>query len=129
MIKINSESEKRLIVQGTLNGKKAYMLIDTGASCGIINKPMVKRLSLDVNKNHSVNLVGAGGAFSAYLCKTPFILSGKPMYQFVIADISSVVESIRRQTGIEIAGIVSLSQAKIIGMSIDTDDNYITLEG
>ena len=37
MEKIKSESEKRLIVEGQVNGKKAYFLIDTGASVGIID--------------------------------------------------------------------------------------------
>ena len=126
--KIQSESDKRLIVKGSINGKDAYLLIDTGASAGLLHSKVVKKYNLDVNKAHSVNMVGAGGEFKAYLCKTPLMLSGKPMYQFLIADISSVVESIRRQTGIEIAGLISLSQAKMIGMSIDTDDNYVTLE-
>ena len=127
MEKIISESDKRLIVQGTLNGKKAYMLIDTGASAGIIDKPAVKKYGLSENKNHSVNMVGAGGAFKAYLCLTPLVIAQKQMYQFVIADLSSVVKSIKQQTGIEIAGIISLPQMKMLGIEIDTDDNFIKI--
>lgn len=74
MEKIISESDKRLIVQGTLNGKKAYMLIDTGASAGIIHKSNVKKYGLNENKNHSVNMVGAGGDFKAHLCLTPLLV-------------------------------------------------------
>lgn len=124
---LKSESDKRLIVRGTLNDKEAFFLIDTGASCGVCNKPSVKKYCLQVNKNRKVNLVGAGGAFTAYVSNTPFILVGKPIYQFVVSDISDVVNSIKRQTGIEIAGIIGLNQMKMMGISIDTDDNYIEI--
>lgn len=126
---LHSESDKRIIVQGTINGKKAYMLVDTGASCGLLDKSAVKEYKLAVNKYRTVNLVGAGGKFKASMCDTPFIIAGKQMYQFAIANISSVVESIKKQTDIDIAGLISLPQAKMIGMSIDTDDNYIEIGG
>lgn len=124
---LHSESDKRIIVQGTINGKKAYMLVDTGASCGLLDKSAVKEYKLAVNKYRTVNLVGAGGKFKASMCDTPFIIAGKPIYQFVVSDISDVVNSIKRQTGIEIAGIIGLAQMKMMGISIDTDDNYIEI--
>ncbi len=125
---LHSESDKRLIVRGTLNGKDACFLVDTGASCGVCNKSTVKKYGLNVNKHHKVNLVGAGGAFTAYVSNTPFLLADKPIYQFVVSDIGDVVNSIKRQTGIEIAGIIGLAQMKMMGISIDTDDNYIEIE-
>ena len=126
MMILHSESDKRIIVQGTINGKKAYMLIDTGASCGMFHKRAVKSYKIEMS-NHSVSLVGAGGAFTAYVSNTPFILADKPIYQFVVSDITDVVNSIKRQTGIEIAGIIGLAQMKMMGMAIDTDDNYIEI--
>ena len=123
---LKSESDKRIIVQGTINGKKAYMLVDTGASCGMFHSKAIKTYKI-VKSNHKVNLVGAGGAFTAYVSNTPFILADKPIYQFVVSDISDVVNSIKRQTGIEIAGIIGLAQMKMMGISIDTDDNYIEI--
>lgn len=126
MIKIQSESDKRLIIQGLLNGKKAYMLIDTGATCGMFHKDAVTKYSLSMS-SHIVNLVGAGGAFSAKVCNTPLMVSGKPLYQFVVSDIRDVVNSIERQTGIKIAGIIGLNQMKMLNMAIDTDDNYVEI--
>lgn len=125
-MKLQSESDRRIIVQGTINGKEAYVLIDTGAACGLFNKSIVKKYNLKVSRR-SINLVGAGGEFKAYICDTPLMLNGKPMYQFAIADIGDVVNSIKRQTGIEIAGIIGLAQMKMMGISIDTDDNYIEI--
>lgn len=126
-MKLQSESDRRIIVQGTINGKKAYMLVDTGASCGLLDKSAVKEYKLAVNKHRTINLVGAGGSFTAYVSNTPFILADKPIYQFVVSDISDVVNSIKRQTGIEIAGVIGLAQMKMMGMAIDTDDNYIEI--
>lgn len=127
MIKIDSQTDKRLIVKGALNNKDAYMLIDTGATAGLIDKAIVKKYGLLINKNHTVNLVGAGGKFTAYTCNTPFVIGGKQMYQFLIADIDAVADSIERQTGIRIQGLISLPQAKMVQMEIDTDDNYISI--
>ena len=123
---LKSESDKRLIIQGHINDKKAYMLIDTGATVGMFHKKAVKSYKI-VTSNHSVSLVGAGGAFTAYVSNTPFLLADKPIYQFVVSDISDVVNSIKRQTGIEIAGVIGLNQMKMMGISIDTDDNYIEI--
>lgn len=123
---LKSESDKRLIIQGHINDKKAYMLIDTGATVGMFHKKAVKSYKI-VMSNHSVSLVGAGGEFTAYVSNTPFILADKPIYQFVVSDISDVVNSIKRQTGIEIAGVIGLNQMKMMGMAIDTDDNYIEI--
>ena len=127
MIKIDSQTDKRLIVKGTLNNKDAYMLIDTGATAGLIDKAIIKKYGLLINKNHTVSLVGAGGKFTAYTCNTPFVIGGKQMYQFLIADIDAVADIIERQTGIRIQGLISLPQAKMVQMEIDTDDNYINI--
>ena len=67
---LKSESNKRLIIQGHINDKKAYMLIDTGASCGMFHKRAVKSYKIEMS-NHSVSLVGAGGAFTALLWNIP----------------------------------------------------------
>lgn len=126
---LKSESEKRLIIKGQLNGKAAYILVDTGATCGILSKSSVKRFGLKVSNTKFINLVGAGGSFRAYICDTPLILANRPMYQFAVADISSIVSSIKNETGIEIAGLISLPQMKAMNITIDTDDNYVKVGG
>ena len=61
MEKIKSESEKRLIVEGLVNGKKAYFLIDTGASVGIIDHDQRKNYDLVVGRRYNGTIIGAGG--------------------------------------------------------------------
>ena len=47
MGRIKSKSEKRLIVEGQVNGKLAYFLLDSGASVGLIDKSKKKKYVKD----------------------------------------------------------------------------------
>ena len=73
-------------------------------------------------------LVGAGGEFQAHYCNTFANLAGKQVPQFLIADIDNVAASIKRETGISIQGVLSLSQMKMAGIQIDANDNLIIIE-
>lgn len=128
MERINSLSDKRIIITAMLNGKDAKFLIDTGATVGVVSRNIQKKYGLSVGRKFPKPLVGAGGEFDAYYCNTPAYISGRPLTQFLLADISSVVDAIRRQTGIEIHGIISLAQMHMAGMIINTNDNTITIE-
>lgn len=128
MIKIDSQSDKRLIVRGTMEGTEVNILVDTGATVGIINKKSPVSRSLRLDNRKTFQLEGAGGSFKATLINSPLVMGGKQVYQFLLADINNVVASVQRETGIRIDGIISLAQCKMMHISIDTDDNYITLE-
>lgn len=123
-----SESDKRIIVRGEINGLPACMLVDTGAVAGILSKDIAKKFGLQVNKGKKFKLQGAGGDFDACLCETPLMLGGRPIYQFLVADISNLVDSIRKETGVEIAGIISLPQMRGLNIRINTHANYITID-
>lgn len=129
MIRINSKSEKRLIVEGLVNGKVANFLIDTGASVGMIDNSQCRDYGLDVGKRYNGTIVGAGGEMrNVRHCNTFVNLRGKVVPQFLLADIGNIVESIRRETGVEILGIISLPQMKMVGIQIDANDNEIIIE-
>lgn len=129
MIKLQSKSNKRLIVEGTLNDKVAYFLIDTGASVGLIDDTQVKKYNLSVGRKYGGTLVGAGGTmYDVRYCNTFANVGGKTIPQFLLTDIEGVVKSIKHETGIEIVGIISLPQMKMVGMNIDSNDNLIVIE-
>lgn len=129
MERIKSLSSKRLIASATLNGKEARFLIDTGATVGLIDRDAVKEYGLAVGKPYPGTLVGAGGELRGVKhCNTFALMGGKSIPQFLIADISQVVRSIRKETGIRIAGIIGLPQMKIAGIQIDANDNEIIIE-
>ena len=128
-MRIKSESEKRLIVEGQVNGKSAYFLIDTGASVGLIDKEKKKKYGLKEGFRYHGTLIGAGGEIKDVKhCDTFVELEGKTIPQFLLADISNVVKSIKRETDIEILGIISLPQMKIVGLGIDANDMEIIIE-
>jgi predicted aspartyl protease len=129
MKKINSLSEKRLIVECNVNGKTAAFLIDTGASIGLIDKNQTKKYNLLSSRKYTGTIVGAGGEIeNPYICDNIINIEDKIMNQFLLVDLSNIVDSIKRETGITILGIVSLPQMKFIGMNIDTNDNLLILE-
>lgn len=129
MKRIKSESEKRLIVQGTVNGKIAYFLIDSGASVGMMDYDQRNHYDLEVGKRFNGSVVGAGGEMrNVRYCNTFVNIENKVIPQFLLADISGVVESIKRETGIEILGIISLPQMSIIGMNIDVNSSEFWFE-
>lgn len=129
MVEIKSKSDKRLIIEGIVNGKAANFLIDTGASVALIDDAKVKEYDLNVGKRFNGTLVGAGGEMrNIRYCNTFVNVGGKDIAQFLIADISGVVKSIERETGIKILGIISLPQMKMVGMNVDSNDNLIIIE-
>lgn len=124
MEQIKSLSEKRLIVECTVNGKKGNFLIDTGATVALIDRSKVKKFGLLTGRCYPGTLVGAGGEIKdVYYCNTFAYLAGKTIPQFLLADISQVRDSIKRETGLEILGIISLPQMKMAGIQIDANDN------
>lgn len=129
MRRIKSISDKRLIIEVKVNDKKAYFLIDTGASIGLIDNNKRKKFDLSVGNKYKGTLVGAGGEMrNVRHCNTFVEFEDKVIPQFLITDISGVVESIARETGVEILGIISLPQMKMANLSIDCNDNEIIIE-
>lgn len=129
MEKIRSESERRLIVEGQVNGKKAYFLIDTGASVGIVDYDRRKEYGLVVGRRYNGTIIGAGGEMrNVRHCDTFAYIRDRVIPQFLLADITGIVDSVMRETGIGILGIISLPQMKMAGISLDCNDNLIILE-
>ena len=128
-MRIKSESEKRLIVEGKVNDKTAYFLVDTGASVGLISKHAEKEYKLRKGRKYSGTLIGAGGEIkNVHHCDTSAIFQGREIPQFLFADIDNVIKSIKRETGIEILGIISLKQMEFIGMNLDINSHEVWLE-
>lgn len=128
-MRIKSESDKRLIVEGEVNRKSAYFLIDTGASVGLIDERKVKEYNLRKGRSFNGTIIGAGGEMkNVRHCDTSVFVAGRQIPQFLLADIKGVVESIEHETGIEILGIISLPQMKIARIGVDTDDMDIIIE-
>lgn len=129
MKRVKSETDKRLIVEVKVNGKSAYMLIDTGASAGMIDVNQADEFDVVVGNKYCGSIVGAGGEMQDVRhTHTMAEFEGKKIPQFLLADISNIVRSIKRETGIKILGIISLKQMQVIGLNIDTSRFEFWLE-
>ena len=129
MKRTSSISDKRLIVEGQVNGKAACFLVDTGASVGLMDENQRDDYGLVIGRKYSGTIVGAGGEMrNVRHCDTFVHFGGKVIPQFLLADISGVVKSIKKETGIEILGIISLPQMSMIGMNIDINSSEVWLE-
>ena len=129
MKKTKSKSDKRLIIEGTVNGIEVNFLIDTGASIALISESHRRKYGLVKGNRYNGSIIGAGGNISeSYICNTFPVINGRQFSQFLIVDIDTIISSIKRETGIEIVGIISLPQMKMNGIQIDTNDNLIIFE-
>ena len=129
MKRIKSISDERIIVEGKVNGKEAFFLVDTGASVGLMDSNQRDDYGLVRGRKYSGTIVGAGGEMrNVRHCDTFVHFGGKVIPQFLLADISGVVKSIKKETDIEILGIISLPQMSMIGMNIDINSSEVWLE-
>lgn len=129
MIHLKSQSDKRIIVEGKVNGKTANFLIDTGASVALVDDTQINKYGLSIGKRYNGTIVGAGGEMrDVRYCNTFVEIGDKMLSQFLIADINGVVKSIKKETGVEILGIISLPQMKFANMNIDANDSLIIIE-
>ena len=121
---IRSVSKKRLIVKATLDGRPCYLLVDTGASVGILSYRID---GLKCGARVADDLVGVGGVMSVRRCMNQVELGGYLIGQFVVADIDKIIENIVYTTGIRIDGILSLTQMHLYSVEIYTGDNFIKI--
>lgn len=129
MKRIKSESEKRLIIKAKLNGLDACFLVDTGATIGMIDKKAEDDYGLKRGNRYNGTIIGAGGEIkNVYHCDTFAELEDKLIPQFLFADLGDIIKSIKRETGVEIVGIISLRQMAFIGLNIDVNSNEVWLE-
>lgn len=129
MKRIKSVSDKRLILKVKINNKDANLLVDTGAVVGILNEDQSKKYDLKYGAKYQGTLQGIGGELNnVYVCNTFAEIEDRKIPQFLIADISNIVKAIKKETGVDILGIVSLSQMKIANLSIDCNDMEIIVE-
>ncbi len=122
------------IVKATLNGKTAYFLLDTGSDLNIVNSAGAGKYNFDVHKVKYVNRgsistvngierdFGHAYAIRMTIGDTPISCG------FVSLDIGSIVKSVRKTTGISIAGIIGSDTMKAYHFIIDYEKEVIAMK-
>jgi hypothetical protein len=112
------------IIEVTLNGKKAYFMVDTGSDITILNARDDNKYGFGTVKrafeNHS--LTGIGGSisniYSTYDVKLE-VGSSRVMNRYLAYDLSRVVRMTEEKTKIKISGIIGSDLMKRYGFIID----------
>lgn len=97
------------IVKTTLNGKTAYLLLDTGASISIFDINQAKQFGITPTGDSDLDVIGYGGVASGIEAASEYtlFLGGEKMEDtFHMKDISDIVKIVNRETGYQIVGIL-----------------------
>jgi len=122
------------IVKVALNGRTAYFLLDTGSDINIVNSPDAEKYGFAIHKieysnRGSIATVNGierdfGHAYNIHL-----IIGGKHIpCGFVSMDITSVIRSVRKKTGVSIAGIIGSDTMKSYHFIIDYENEVIAMK-
>lgn len=115
----------RPIMEGTINNKKAYFLLDTGASISILHSKAAKKYgfteaSYQYSDAHQVISFSGEISHLAHARSVEIHLGDQNIKTpFFIEDFSAVVENTRNRTSIEIAGIIGSDVMRMYGFQID----------
>lgn len=122
------------ILKVTLNGKPAYLLLDTGSDIDLLHSKAVKRYNISINSRNTgskeilANVNGMERAFD-YIYDLDMMIGGNHIYgNFISMDISSIVTSIRNKTGMTISGIIGSNTMKNYCFVIDYEKAEILLK-
>ena len=121
---------KKPIIEATLNGKKAFFLLDTGSDLTLLNKEEIDKYGFKIfmRENESHAAVGIGGMTneitSAYKVHLE-LGSTRIITNYLAFDMSELVNAIDKSSGVEISGIIGSDAMKRYGIIIDYKNKVI----
>lgn len=117
-------SEVRPVIEITINGKLAHVLVDTGSTLNIIDSRYMKQFGL--KKGKYIGCIEGNNKLSFWRLKNCTVsLLGYEYCQFGISDIESICDGVFNDTGIEVVGILGITALKQLGLVIDFKNNTI----
>ena len=120
------QNYSRPITKGKVGDKEAYFLLDTGSNLAILDSSQAKEYQLQRDNQFPGNIIGlTGNSTPTYYCTSMATIGDKILDRFILSDLSSIRNSIKRETGINILGIISYPQMKELGITINPSKNEI----
>ncbi|HLT71143.1 MAG TPA: retropepsin-like aspartic protease [Cyclobacteriaceae bacterium] len=118
--------QQKPIIEGTLNGKRAYFLLDTGSDFTLLNEGMSQRYgfsALEGQLGESAHkALGVGGKIVSFrsVHNAAIVLGSTQLSTNCRTyDMSRLVDVIRKKSGVEIVGIIGSDAMKRHGVIID----------
>ncbi|MEO0333315.1 MAG: retropepsin-like aspartic protease [Bacteroidota bacterium] len=121
------------IVQGKINGKKAYLLLDTGADVSIIHCNDAKRYGFSCHTRTSLKgfqLAGLGSSVKGLVGVYDMDLqlgSQTIRANYIALDLSGIIRSLNTGTSVKISGIIGSEALKRHGFVIDYDRKEVKM--
>jgi len=116
------------VVEGTINGKKAFYIVDSGASLSVLDDNQSEYFDFSTSKSNMA-AAGYGGVASfgnAYDVK--LTIGGKKFdTDFKSQDLSKIIDLIRENDGVEISGIIGSDIMKDYHFIIDYSELTISI--
>lgn len=123
---MKSYSNVRPIIKGKVGDKEAYFLLDTGSNLAVLDSSQTKEYQLQWDKQFPGNVIGlTGNSIPTYYCTSIVTVGDKILDGFILSDLSSIRNSIQRETDINILGIISYPQMKQLGIILNPSKNEI----
>jgi hypothetical protein len=116
------------VVQGRINGKRAFFIIDTGASCSILNESGSLHFGFGTYALVNHRLTGLGGNTNinqAVNCVVEFGPLRIAHRTFRTRQLDHITDLIKQNENIEIAGILGSDIFNRYGITIDFKHNLI----
>ena len=122
-------SDSRPLVEVDINGRPAVMLVDTGSSTGLIDINQMDEYGFSLMAKTDMVIISIGEKqCESYRVRDLWVrLDGIDIYQFLATDISLIAESIHKETGYRISGIIGYKQIRNTKIKIDACNNMITI--
>ena len=127
-----AEFNNKPIVEVSINGKKAWALLDTGTDFTIINSGSKKRLSFETyaykNDKYKVAVIGDQSLQFEVAGKLDLMLGNSRLYGAILScNMSNVVNSIKDKTGKHISMIIGLNMMKHHNFVIDLGEGTVSV--
>lgn len=116
------------IVEGALNGKKAYFLLDTGASISVLDVTKATQYGFTLGDMNDFTISGYGGVSNnvVKLNNVNIKLGSEEMdSEFLGKDIGYLVDAVQNATSYKIVGIIGNNNIAGNDLILDFETDYI----
>ena len=123
-------TDKRPVIQVSINGHETAALVDTGASLSIVSESDMGKFKFKRGSKMTGSVIGLDGTEQSMYHTGKdfnFEVEGIPAYQFVIGNIDAVKASIKKETGVEISAIIGYPTIKQLELIINPSTNEISI--
>ena len=116
------------VIEGKINGKRAYFIVDTGASCSLLNEQAAGHYGFKYRARSEEQVVGLNGQAKINMAFDYDIQLGSVNLKqaiFRTRHLAELANIIRVHDHIDIAGIIGADILKRYGMVIDFNSNTV----